>query len=118
MTMSSDLEPPLSLEAAKRIIFASPPGTRPLWEIARACSVLTDACEDPEKLNLAEMLRCLDYPGLIAETGARFLYVRTGRDDLGWRAAGANGQPFRTSKADWLKYLQDRGFATPVAPHA
>lgn len=115
MTMSSHpgSAPALTLAEAKRLIFASPPGTAPTWEIALACGVLAEACEDPAKLTFAEMLRCLDYPGLIAEHGARFLYVHTGRDDLGWRNAGSNGLPFRTGKEDWLKYLRERGFPTP-----
>jgi hypothetical protein len=98
-----------TLADAKTVIFGSIPSVPPTWDIVKECEVLTKACEDPEKLSLEEMLRCLDFPGLIAEHGARFLYVRTGRDNLGWRHAGADGIPFSTAKEDWTAYLKTHG---------
>jgi hypothetical protein len=98
-----------TLVEAKRTIFSSSPGVPPTWEIAKACDVLAKACEDPDKVTLHDMLRCLEFPGLIAEYGARLLYVRTGREGLGWKCAGANTLPFRTDKEDWTAYLKVQG---------
>ena len=107
-----------TLTEAKKLIFDSSPGSPPTWEIGVACGVLAKACESPEEISFDEMLHCLDYPGLIAEHGARFLYVRTGRESLGWRPAGANGLPFRIEKKDWLEYLKAKGFYEPAPQNA
>lgn len=64
-------------------------------------------CERSAEIGFMDMLRCLDYGGTIAEVGARCLYVRTGRDGLGWKPAGANGQPYVTDRADWELYLAE-----------
>lgn len=100
---------PLTLEEAKKAIFSSSPGIPPTWEITVALEVLTKVCEDTAKVTIPDMLRCLDYPGIIAESGARFLYVRTGRENLGWRHAGANGLRYSTDKQDWITYLNAQG---------
>ena len=43
----------------------------------------------------------------IAEAGARCLYVRTGRDALGWGSAGSNGLPFILDRQNWEGYLRE-----------
>jgi len=60
------------------------------------------------------MLRCLDYGGTIAEMGARCLYVRTGRDGLGWTSASGWPLPFVVDRADWERYLrEDHSYNAP-----
>lgn len=61
-----------------------------------------EACDDPELVDFPEMLRCLEFGRVIAEFGARCLYVRTGRDGLGWNHAGPDGRPFIVDRANWL----------------
>ena len=61
--------------------------------------------ENDSTINVDDGLALLDHPGVIAEVGARILYVRTGRDGLGWDMAGENGLPFCDDKSDWLTYL-------------
>ena len=68
-----------------------------------AAATLMDYCEDDLQITLDDMLRCLDYGGTIAEFGARCLYVRTGRDGLGWEP----GDPFVVDRADWERYLRE-----------
>ena len=72
-----------------------------------AAAVLMEECEHDPQVTFADMLRCLDYGGTIAEMGARCLYVRTGRDGLGWEHAGANGLPFVVNRRDWELYLHE-----------
>ena len=71
-----------------------------------AALAIADVCEDESKVTLQDLLRCLDYGGTIAEAGARGLYVRTGRDGLGWGNAGSNGLPYIITRADWESYLR------------
>jgi hypothetical protein len=70
-----------------------------------AAATLMEYCEHDLSITLADMLRCLDYGGTIATMGARCLYVRTGRDGLGWTSA--DGLPFVVDRADWEKYLRE-----------
>jgi hypothetical protein len=74
---------------------------------AFAAAALMEACEHDMQVTFADMLRCLDYGGTIAEMGARCLYVRTGRDGLGHGNAGSNGLPFVVDRADWESYLHE-----------
>lgn len=76
-------------------------------EICFGAATLMEHCED-ERVTIADMLRCLDIPGVVAEFGARCLYVRTGRDSLGWDTA--IGREFITSREDWEGYLTSNGF--------
>src|SRR6185369_4323284 len=71
-----------------------------------AAAALREACEHDMQVTFADMLRCLDYGGTIAEFGARCLYLRTGRDGLGYSDAGSNGLPFIVDRADWETYLR------------
>ena len=57
---------------------------------ALAAATLMECCEHDLHITLDDMLRCLDYGGGIASMGARCLYVRTGRDGLGWKTASLN----------------------------
>jgi hypothetical protein len=66
-----------------------------------------EACENNPQITFADMLRCLDYGGTIAEIGARCLYVRTGRDGLHWSPAGSNDLPFIVDRENWEKYLRE-----------
>ncbi len=72
-----------------------------------ASYALVEACEDNPSVTIEDMLRCLDYGGVIAENGARCLYVRTGRDGLGWKSAGWNDLPYVVKRADWEAYLRE-----------
>jgi hypothetical protein len=74
---------------------------------AMAAAVLGEGCEHDPQITVPDMLRCLDYGGYIAEVGARCLYVRTGRDGLGWGSAGSNGLPFIVDRRDWESYLRE-----------
>jgi hypothetical protein len=76
-----------------------------------AASVIMEQCEHNESITISDMLRLLDFPDSVpGEMGARALYVRTGRDNLGWQSAGANGLPFITDKENWIAYLTEHGF--------
>ena len=97
-----------TVEEARGMLFASSPKDPPSLELVVAADVLLKACEDPEKIGFEDMLRCLSFAGVVAEIGARCLYVRTGRDGVGWRPATAGGLPFSTSKEDWSRYLRER----------
>jgi hypothetical protein len=63
---------------------------------AMAAGILMECARDVQ-ITIADMLRCLDYGGYIAEAGARFLYIRTGRDD----------SPFIVDRRDWEAYLHE-----------
>ena len=78
-------------------------------DIVFAAATLMENCETDARIEIADMLRCLDYRGVVAEFGARCLYVRTGRDGLGWKPA-LGGIGFVTDKRDWLKYLAENQF--------
>jgi hypothetical protein len=66
---------------------------------------LAEVCERDTTVTFADMLRCLDYGGVIAEAGARCLYLRTGRDGLGRASAGSNDLPFIVDRTNWESYL-------------
>jgi hypothetical protein len=72
-----------------------------------AAQALLEACERDPKVTLKDLLRCLDYGGVIAETGARSLYVRTGRDGRRWGASDPEDLPFIVDRADWEIYLRE-----------
>jgi hypothetical protein len=96
------------IEEARRLLFASSAHDALSFELMTAADVLMRACEDPEKVSFGDMLRCLEIPGVVSEMDARSLYVRTGRDGVGWKPATAGGLPFSTSKEDWMRYLRAR----------
>src|SRR5262245_18981725 len=61
-----------------------------------AAATLMEACEHQDaEVTFADMLRCLDYGGTIAEMGWRCLCVRTGRE----------GMPI--DRAAWETYLRE-----------
>ena len=97
--------PMLPIAVAQRLIFDS--------EITHdrdktlAAATLMESCESDARVTFNDMLRCLDYGGTIAEMGARCLYIRTGRDGLGWAPAGSNGLPFVVDRDDWERYLRE-----------
>lgn len=72
-----------------------------------AAHSLMEVCERDPGVTFADMLRCLDYGGTIATVGARCLYVRTGRDGLGWQPGNPKGKPYVTNRADWERYLRE-----------
>ena len=74
-------------------------------DLVVAAFTLMENLENDSTINVDDGLALLDHPGVIAEVGARILYVRTGRDGLGWGMAGENGLPFCVDKSDWLAYL-------------
>ncbi len=94
-----------------RQILRDPTASRKQLELAG--SLLLDACkrESPvvgqSAVTVQDMLRCLDFGGMVAEYGARCLYIRTGRDGLGWSPAESNGLPFVVDRADWERYLHE-----------
>ncbi len=59
-------------------------------------------CEDDQTITVEDGLECPDRGGVVAEMGARILYLLTGRDGLGWHHAGYNELPFHTDKQNWL----------------
>jgi hypothetical protein len=75
-----------------------------------AAMTVMEMCEHEDSITTSDLLRLLDYPdSMSGEMGARALYVRTGRDNLGWKTPGAGDPPFVTDKADWIKYLVEHG---------
>ena len=74
-----------------------------------AANTLMENCESDPTITVNDGLACLEHGGLIADMGARILYVLTGRDDLGWHGAGYNNLPFHVEKQNWLDYLAGRG---------
>lgn len=70
-----------------------------------AAFTLMESLENDPTINVDDGLALLDHTGVIAEVGARILYVRTGRDGVGWGVAPENGVPFCVNKSDWLVYL-------------
>lgn len=80
-----------------------------------AAFTLMDHCEHDMQITLSDMLCCLDYGGVISEVGARCLYVRTGRDGIGWQCSNNNGLPFVVDRADWESWLQSNGYAGAFA---
>jgi len=83
-------------------------GNTSMGRLIAAGHALMEACRGESEVTIDDMLRCLDYGGVVAAYGARCLYVRTGRDGLGWQWGGANGVPFVTSRADWESWLHER----------
>ena len=77
-----------------------------MMDVVMALEVFMRAIKDHPEVPNSDLLRLLEPGGLIAEFGARCLYLRTGRDDLGWQPAGANGLEFVTDRADWAAYLE------------
>lgn len=77
-------------------------------ELVMAASELMENCESDPTITVDDGLACLDHGGVVAEMGARILYVLTGRDDLGWHGAGYNDLQFHVDKKNWLDYLTDR----------
>jgi hypothetical protein len=86
-------------------------GTESHLELILAAGAIMEQCEHDDSITVSDMLRLLDFPDSVAgEMGARALYLRTGRDNLGWRCAGENGLPFITEKQNWIEYLAAHGF--------
>lgn len=80
------------------------------WEenqdkIVVAADTLMYRCETDPTITVEDGLACLDQGGVVAEIGARILYLLTGRDGLGWHAPGYNGVTFQIDKQNWLDYL-------------
>lgn len=74
-----------------------------------AATTVMDLAEHDETITIADILRLLDYPNsLFAQMGARALYVRTGRDNLGWKTPDHWDQ-ILTDRDEWTKWLSDRG---------
>ena len=69
-----------------------------------AAATLMHHCEHDMRITFDDMLRCLDYGGTMAEFGARCLYVRTGRDGVGWTPGILS---FVVDRADWERYLRE-----------
>ena len=77
--------------------------------LIQAANCIMEHCEDDGAVTIEDMLRCLDFPETVtSEMGARSLYVRTGRDGLGWNVPD-RFEDFSTDKADWLAYLKEQG---------
>src|SRR3954451_5097881 len=72
-----------------------------------AAAILMEHCEHDLQITFEDMLRCLDYGGVIAEMGARCLYIRTGRDGVGSSPAWLKGVPFIVHRSDWETYLRE-----------
>ena len=103
--------PNLSVPEALRLI-RDPELTHGRLKMFAACTLMNH-CERDLQITFDDMLRCLDYGGTIAEMGARCLYVRTGRDGLGWTPAGLS---FVVDRADWEQYLRQH-HSYPAANH-
>jgi hypothetical protein len=74
-----------------------------------AAITVMDLAEHDETITISDMLHLLNYlDTLFSEMGARALYVRTGRDNLGRKAPDSTDQ-FVTDKAEWIEWLANRG---------
>jgi hypothetical protein len=78
------------------------------FDLLSAANRLMERCESDRSITIDDGLACLDQGGVVAEMGARILYLLTGRDGLGWNHAGHKGLPFHTDKQNWLQYLTDQ----------
>lgn len=76
-------------------------------KLVAAAATLMEHCEKDSEVSVDDGLQCLDQGGVVAEIGARILYVLTGRDGYGWHAAGYNNLPFHIDKQNWLKFLAE-----------
>jgi len=76
------------------------------YELLLAANTLMENCERDSSITVDDGLACLDHGGVVAEMGARILYVLTGRDGLGWHGAGYNELPFHVDKQNWLTFLE------------
>lgn len=113
MAMSSF--PKLPAEKARQVIHDSDlnHGTEKII----AAWTLLEECEHNPAVTIRDLLRCLEYGGTIATVGARALYVRTGRDGVGWKSGeDAPATSFIVERSDWEQYLRahfPEGEATP-----
>ncbi len=78
------------------------------FELLLAANTLMENCETDPTVCTDDGLACLDHPGVVAEMGARILYLLTRRDGLGWQCAGYNDLPLHVDKQNWLDYLSCR----------
>ena len=78
-------------------------------ELVIAAATLMENCETEPDVSVDDGLECLNHAGVVAEMGARILYVLTGRDEYGWHGAGYKGLAFHTGKQNWLDYLAQHG---------
>lgn len=97
----------ISIEEAKAIIQQGE--SAEVLDLIIAAGCIMDHCEDSDAVTIADILRCLDFPGLPAEYGARALYVRTGRDGIGWKSP-ENINDMTADKEDWIAYLRAHGW--------
>jgi hypothetical protein len=100
--------PNLSVPEARRLIH-DPELTHSGLKVF-AAATLMHHCEHDFQITFDDMLRCLDYGGTIASMGARCLYVRTGRDRLGWEPADPS--TWVVDRADWERYLRQHQYIT------
>ncbi len=66
-------------------------------------------CEVDDRITVKDGLSCLKLhgrSGVVAEMGARILYLLTGRDGYGRHHAGYRSLPFITDYDDWMEYLR------------
>ena len=66
-----------------------------------AAGVLMAACDKGQQVAVEDLLRCLEFPGFVAECGASGLFALTRRQ----RRLG-----FITDKKNWAAYLEENGF--------
>lgn len=78
-------------------------------EIVFSAATLMNHCDKESRITISDMLRLLDIPGTVAEFGARCLFVRTGRNNVGWTTKfGPDG--FIVDKQNWIDWLNENGF--------
>jgi hypothetical protein len=87
-------------------------------DLVVAAFTLLEGLRFGETATVDDGLALLEHPGVIAEVGARILYVLTGRDGLGWGIGDKRGLSFCVDKSDWLAYLnsQQPPCRTLIAP--
>ncbi len=69
--------------------------------------VMMENCSGNDRITWQHGYRFLDFPGVIAEFGARILYIETKRDE----------QEFTSDKSNWTRYLVHNGYLR-VDPNA
>lgn len=72
---------------------------------------LMEYCVTDSRVTWEHGYRFLDFPGVIAEFGARILYIKTGRDkNIDEFGALERGGTFSSDKTDWREYLLANGY--------
>ena len=104
-------EEPLSVDDALSHVRSNTQWIGNESEIVMAAATLMNCCENDDRIKIGDMLALLDFPGAVREFGARCLFVRTGRNNVGWTTKfGPEG--FIVEKSNWIEWLRANDIGT------